>query len=102
MHKTLTSVVALAGLAAAAGAAEAADAVIAGDTDEPMLLTSTQMDAVTAGGFASTAVSASGYGTVYSNDILRVGYGYGYAYLSLEIFPSGPLFVTGTVTASSF
>lgn len=50
MNKTLTSVLALAGLAAAAGAAQAADAVVAGDGDQPTLLTSTQMDAVTAGG----------------------------------------------------
>jgi hypothetical protein len=49
MNKTLTSVLALAGLAAAAGAAQAADAVVAGDSDQPTLLTSTQMDAVTAG-----------------------------------------------------
>jgi hypothetical protein len=49
MNKTLTSVLALAGLAAAAGAAQAADAVVAGDSDQPPLLTSTQMDAVTAG-----------------------------------------------------
>ena len=53
MHKTLISVVALTGLAAAAGAAQAADAVVAGDIDEPMLLTSTQMDTVTAGQTAS-------------------------------------------------
>jgi hypothetical protein len=49
MNKTLTSVLALAGLAAAAGAAQAADAVVAGDSDQPTLLISTQMDAVTAG-----------------------------------------------------
>jgi hypothetical protein len=49
MNKTLTSVLALAGLAAAAGAAQAADAVVAGDSDQPTSLTSTQMDAVTAG-----------------------------------------------------
>jgi len=50
MHKTLTSVVALAGLAAAAGVAQAEDAVVAGDTDEPMELSQTQMDRLTAGG----------------------------------------------------
>jgi hypothetical protein len=49
MHKTLTSVVALAGLAAA-GAVQAEDAVVAGDTDEPMELSLTQMDRLTAGG----------------------------------------------------
>jgi hypothetical protein len=57
MHKTLTSVVALAGLAAAAGVAQAepftlieeqADAVVAGDI-EPIELSATQMDQVTAG-----------------------------------------------------
>jgi hypothetical protein len=49
MHKILTSVVALAGLAAA-GAVQAEDAVVAGDTDEPMELSLTQMDRLTAGG----------------------------------------------------
>jgi hypothetical protein len=49
MHKTLTSVVALAGLAAA-GAAQAEDAVIAGDSVEPMELSPSQMDEVTAAG----------------------------------------------------
>ena len=57
MNKTLTSVLALAGLAAAAGAAQAADAVVAGDSDQPMLLTSTQMDAVTAGNLEAFAIS---------------------------------------------
>jgi hypothetical protein len=47
MHKTLTSVVALAGLAAAAGVAQAEDAVVAGDTME---LSLSQMDEVTAAG----------------------------------------------------
>jgi hypothetical protein len=51
MHKTLTSVVALAGLAAAAGAAQAGDAVVAGDINEPMELSLDQMDGVTAGRF---------------------------------------------------
>jgi opacity protein-like surface antigen len=102
MHKTLTSVVALAGLAAAAGAAEAADAVIAGDTDEPMLLTSTQMDAVTAGGSSFTSTFVSGYGTVYTSDVHRVGYGYGYAFISADIFPYGSLFVDLTARGSSF
>ena len=46
MHKTLTSVVALASLAAAAGVAQAEDAVVAGDTME---LSLSQMDEVTAG-----------------------------------------------------
>jgi len=50
MHKTLMSVVALAGLAAAAGAAQAGDAVVAGDIGEPMDLTLEQMDRLTAGG----------------------------------------------------
>ena len=49
MHKTLTSIVALAGLAAA-GAVQAEDAVVAGDTDEPMELSLSQMDQLTAGG----------------------------------------------------
>ena len=49
MHKTLTSVVALAGLAAA-GAVQAEDAVVAGDIDEPIELSLTQMDRLTAGG----------------------------------------------------
>ena len=49
MHKTLTSVVALAGLAAA-GAVQAEDAVVAGDTDEPIELSLTQMDRLTAAG----------------------------------------------------
>jgi len=57
MNKTLTSVLALAGLAAAAGAAQAADAVVAGDSDQPTLLISTQMDAVTAGQLESFAIS---------------------------------------------
>jgi hypothetical protein len=48
MHKTLTSVVALAGLAAA-GAVQAEDAVIAGDSVEPIELSLSQMDEVTAG-----------------------------------------------------
>ena len=48
MHKTLTSVVALAGLAAA-GAVQAEDAVVAGDS-QPMELSSAQMDRLTAGG----------------------------------------------------
>jgi hypothetical protein len=47
MHKTLTSVVALAGLAAAAGVAQAEDAVVGGDTME---LSLSQMDEVTAAG----------------------------------------------------
>jgi hypothetical protein len=50
MNKTLTSVVALAGLAAAAGAAQAGDAVVAGDINEPMELSTDQMDRLTAGG----------------------------------------------------
>ena len=49
MHKTLTSVVALAGLAAA-GAVQAGDAVVAGDIDEPIELSLDQMDQLTAGG----------------------------------------------------
>jgi opacity protein-like surface antigen len=49
MNKTLTSVVALAGLAAAAGAVQAGDAVVAGDIDEPMELSLDQMDRLTAG-----------------------------------------------------
>jgi hypothetical protein len=49
MHKTLTSLVALAGLAAA-GAVQAEDAVIAGDSVEPMELSPSQMDEVTAAG----------------------------------------------------
>ena len=57
MHKTLTSIVALAGLAAAAGVAQAepltlieeqADAVVAGDS-QPMELSLSDMDALTAG-----------------------------------------------------
>jgi hypothetical protein len=57
MHKTLTSIVALAGLAAAAGVAQAepltlieeqADAVVAGDS-QPMELSSSDMDGITAG-----------------------------------------------------
>jgi hypothetical protein len=50
MHKTLTSVVVLAGLAAAVGAAQAGDAVVAGDINEPMQLSTDQMDRLTAGG----------------------------------------------------
>lgn len=52
MHKTLASVVALAGLAAA-GAVQAEDAVVAGDTDQPMELSLEQMDRLTAAGFDS-------------------------------------------------
>jgi hypothetical protein len=48
MNKILTSVVALAGLAAA-GAVQAEDAVIAGDSVEPIELSLSQMDEVTAG-----------------------------------------------------
>jgi hypothetical protein len=50
MHKTLTSVVALAGLAAAAGAVQAGDAVVAGDIDQPIELSQSDMDRLTAGG----------------------------------------------------
>lgn len=63
MHKTLTSVLALAGLAVA-GAAQAEDAVIAGDADEPILLTSTQLDSVTAG-TAGGSWSSQGDATVF-------------------------------------
>jgi hypothetical protein len=95
MHRTLTSVVALAGLAAAGTAqAEQADAVIAGDIDQPMLLTDTQMDAVTAGASAGTSSYASGYGRVYTSDFLAVGYGYASASISASIVPTGSLFVS--------
>jgi hypothetical protein len=66
MHKTLTSIVALAGLAAAAGVAQAepltlieeqADAVVGGDS-KPMELSSSDMDGITAGGVAQAAVVA--------------------------------------------
>jgi len=58
MHKTLTSVVALAGLAAA-GAVQAGDAVVAGDIDEPIELSLDQMDQLTAGGLDVCAVCAN-------------------------------------------
>ena len=74
MHKTLTSIVALAGLAAAAGVAQAepltlieeqADAVVAGDS-QPMELSSSDMDGITAGQYCifcsnSATVTQSGY-----------------------------------------
>jgi hypothetical protein len=70
MHKTLTSVVALAGLAAAAGVAQAEDAVVAGDTME---LSLSQMDEVTAGrtcticlNFASVNQAANAYALAYA------------------------------------
>jgi hypothetical protein len=70
MHKTLTSVIALAGLAAA-GAAQA----------EPITLTEEQSDAVVAGDFA-VGVGA-GYAAAYvgpaGEAALGVGYGFGYA-----------------------
>jgi hypothetical protein len=70
MHKTLTSVVALAGLAAASGVAQAEDAVVAGDTME---LSLSQMDEVTAGrtciicvNFASVNQAANAYAVAYA------------------------------------
>jgi hypothetical protein len=58
MHKTLTSVVALAGLAAA-GAVQAEDAVVAGDSVEPIDLSLSQMDEVTAAGDRVCVVCAN-------------------------------------------
>ena len=66
MHKTLTSVVALAGLAAA-GAVQAEDAVVAGDTDEPMELSLTQMDRLTAGG--DYCVFCTNYAVVFQTAV---------------------------------
>ena len=73
MHKTLTSIVALAGLAAAAGVAQAepltlieeqADAVVAGDS-QPMELSLSDMDGLTAGQcytcFNTATVTQTGY-----------------------------------------
>jgi hypothetical protein len=66
MHKTLTSIVALAGLAAA-GAVQAEDAVVAGDTDEPMELSLTQMDRLTAGG--DYCVFCTNYAVVFQTAV---------------------------------
>jgi hypothetical protein len=66
MHKTLASVVALAGLAAA-GAVQAEDAVVAGDTDEPMELSLSQMDRLTAGGDSCAFCYQSNFSVVYQS-----------------------------------
>jgi hypothetical protein len=83
MHKTLTSVVALAGLAAAAGAAQAGDAVVAGDINEPMELSLDQMDGVTAGRFC---YSCSNFAYVFQYAVAAASaYSfYGDAYASAE------------------
>jgi hypothetical protein len=101
MHKTLTSALALAGLAAAAGVAQAADVVVAGDTDEPMLLTSTQMDTVTASGKASASVYASGDVDVFFSGELFVFPYSASAAIRADIFPYGPSFVNMNTFASS-
>jgi hypothetical protein len=70
MNKTLTSVVALAGLAAASAVAQAEDAVVAGDTME---LSLSQMDEVTAGrtcivcvNFANVSQTANANAVAYA------------------------------------
>jgi hypothetical protein len=95
MHKTLTSVVALAGLAAAAGVAQAepltlieeqADAVVAGDS-EPMELSMSEMDGITAGQdcvFCYNAASISQYGTATATATSV----YGSAYASASVSQS--------------
>jgi hypothetical protein len=63
MHKILSSVVALAGLAVA-GAVQAEDAVVAGDTYEPIELSLSQMDEVTAAGSTRVCVGCANVAVV--------------------------------------
>jgi hypothetical protein len=109
MDKTLTSVVALAGLAAA-GAVQAepltlveeqADAVVAGDIDEPMLLTSTQMDSVTAGGNGDISAYATGDVLVFVDGVLNIYPDRAYAEISADIFPYAPSFVRLSASANT-
>jgi hypothetical protein len=81
MHKTLTSIVALAGLAAA-GAVQAEDAVVAGDTDEPMELSLTQMDRLTAGG--DYCVFCTNYAVVFQTAVAAAVASGGYAFAEAE------------------
>jgi hypothetical protein len=73
MHKTLTSVVALAGLAAA-GAVQAEDAVVAGDSVEPIELSLSQMDEVTAAGGRICVVCVNA--AVVTQNALSAAYAY--------------------------
>jgi hypothetical protein len=109
MHNTLTSVVALAGFAAA-GAAQAepltlieeqTDAVVAGDIDEPMLLTDAQMDAVTAAGKGSVSAYATGDVLVFVSGTLNIYPDKAYADVSADIIPYAPSFVSLSASANT-